>query len=409
MSADLDDMFAALGHHADALPLAPATQLRRRGERRRRNRVVAAAAAVLLIAAGSGVVAWHREHRPVLPAAPNAPVRGLKAVPDPVPAGEGREWVYPTVADHRVFAVSRSSATSYRLVAVDERTGRVLWSTPDRTGDATHPFTVPGAVLLHTEKGLEIRDAATGADRWQLRFDRQDQIVLSADVVVRTTATNGTTEAFDMRTGALRWSVPGGADRPAYTFGNRGEDGVFRAQLLFQGTFSTGTLGQRLRSGRTLVRDLHTGRTLHSLDPEPPAEQIRVQDGTLFWLAGAQVRTAAMDGRDGGSRVLRTLPRGWRLESYFACGTGRICLIESASKDYREGRVVVVDVASARVLWQQAVPYAVAGPRRTAGCWWPTATGPPSSTGTGARSSPRRTTPGGSMPGTCSRSGRPGR
>ncbi|WP_433826936.1 PQQ-binding-like beta-propeller repeat protein [Actinoplanes sp. CA-015351] len=362
MNADLDEMFAALSRDGDAVPVSPAEGARRRGNRRSRNRSVAAALAVLLVIAGVSAAAWQRDHhrQPVLPATPDQPdtlIRGLNTLGDPLNLGADRIWRYPSSLEGRLFALSVPATASgserrNRTVAIDERTGEILWSTPDELGNTDAPIPIPGSVLLpeETEKPtMRILDPATGAERWKLRFEPKDTLILHPDVLVRAAVTDGTTEGLDMRTGARLWVSPT-SDRPTSTGGIRDRSGT---PTLGTGFYrdSDGYMFQVLTSGNVLIRDVRTGDVVHRFEniQQRESELATVHDGTAIWPAGHQIWAAALGG--GEPRALLELGADQRLEDLFGCGPGRICVAQASLTSPLQTRIDAVDIASAQTVW----------------------------------------------------------
>ncbi|BBH64366.1 hypothetical protein ACTI_10510 [Actinoplanes sp. OR16] len=358
MSVDLDEMFADLSRDGDMVPVGPAEGARRRGARRSRNRVVAAALAILLVAGGAGAVVWQRGHRaePVLPATPNSPIRGLQPLGDPLDAGAGRTWHYTAASEGRLFAVSVPSAASVdarenRGFAADERTGDPLWSTPAELGGTDVPVPIPGTVLLREAAPrpiMHLLDPATGTERWSLPHALDDQLVFHPDVLVRMHDADGMTEGLDIRTGARLWSAPAGADRPRWTSGISAADGTRRWSPAGNDEFSDGYLFQQLASGRMVIRDVRTGEVRNSIAKvlSDQSGYTTVHDGSVVWPVGNEIRAAAL-GDDSTARVIYTYEEGQEFQGLFGCGQGRICV----SLGSPDGRLVAVDIASARELW----------------------------------------------------------
>ncbi|BAL92253.1 hypothetical protein AMIS_70330 [Actinoplanes missouriensis 431] len=349
-------MFADLSRDGDTVPVAPAEVARRRGARRSRNRAVAAALATLLVITGVGAAAWQRGHRtePILPATPNSPIRGLEPLGEPLDLGADRYWNHPVLSQGRLFAVSVPAGAGVdgranRGVAADERTGDILWSTPDELGGTDIPVPIAGTVLLReaaTRPVMHLLDPATGAEHWSLVHELDDDLVVHPDVLVRVHAADGLTEGLDMRTGERLWSAPGGADRPRFTAGIDAGSGRQSWGLSNNQPFSDGYMFQQLTSGRMLIRDVRTGEVRNRIAKVLNSQSglTTVHDGMVVWPVGDEIRTAVL-GDDGTSRVIHTLEPGREPQDIFGCGPGRICVSDT------ESALVAVDVASARVLW----------------------------------------------------------
>ncbi|MEU4687844.1 PQQ-binding-like beta-propeller repeat protein [Actinoplanes sp. NPDC023714] len=375
MPVDLDEMFADLSRDGDTVPVAPAVAARRRGARRTRNRAVAAALATLLAIAGVGVAAWQRGHRaePILPATPNSPIRGLEPLGEPLDLGGDRYWSYPAVSEGRVYAVSMPMAAGgdarrNRGVAVAGRTGDILWSTLEDLGDTDIPVPIPGTVLLREaapQPIMHLLDPATGAERWSLVHELDDDLVFHTDVLVRVHAADGLTEGFDIRTGERLWSAPGGADRPRFNAGIPGGNDVRRWGLSNNEPFSDGYMFQQLTSGRMLIRDVRTGAVRNRIATVLNSQSglTTVHDGTVFWPVGDEIRAAAL-GDDSTARVIFTFGPGKGPRGLFGCGAGRVCVGEAADDDEKDSRVVAVDVDAARTLWTAPASFMSRGTAR---------------------------------------------
>jgi len=194
--ADLDELFAALGRQADSLPLAPARAAVHRGRQRRHRGVLAAFAAVLVVAAGAGVAAgWHRDDRQTPPATPDGRIRGMAAFGEPIVFGSDRNvWRQTVTADNRIFSMLRLSGGENRVVALESRTGALLWADgPYGTGAGV--VAVPDGPLLVLEEtvkdpygesfsSVHVLDPATGTNRLRIGWGPQDHVVLDGDMLV---------------------------------------------------------------------------------------------------------------------------------------------------------------------------------------------------------------------------------
>ncbi|GAA0570524.1 hypothetical protein GCM10010172_63720 [Paractinoplanes ferrugineus] len=96
--------------------LAPAAEIRRRGDRRRRNRAVGASFAVVLIAAvGVGTLLDRRPHRAVIPIGPS-----------PAPSASAAPSRTTPPPSYQPSSSKRSDVTQLRALGIDLRTGVLI-------------------------------------------------------------------------------------------------------------------------------------------------------------------------------------------------------------------------------------------------------------------------------------------
>ena len=376
MAVDLDEMFAALGRHADEIPLAPAGAARRRGRQRTRTRALVAAAAVCLVAVGVGVTVNHHRHlnRPDTPVATSG---ALPEVGSPLDFGGPVTDAIAAIAGGRVFTAWSAADGRTRLAASDLHTGAVLWSVraPAAPGETfNHLQALPQAVVLtlarpdgddgYTKYAFDPQD---GRLRWKLAIGAGDDVVIHSTGLVRASAGTGRTEAVDWVTGRQRWSVPAGADRPVLTRGMYvpGDDDRAGAAELPTG-FTDDRLVQVTATGKVQVRDATTGelrRTVTAAAPDPDygVHTYAAYDGMLYnsERAGAdtrgyRIRVTDLRTDQGGSRVVLSEGAGHRMSGLVPCGPQRLCVADSAT----DGRTTLaaIDAATGRRLWQATAP-----------------------------------------------------
>jgi hypothetical protein len=364
MSADLDQLFAALGTHADTVATAGPEHARARGRGRTRRQLTAVAVAVLLITAivAVGVV---RLGRPIPPARPEpAPtVRFQPLTPlgpvVPLPVGFGDGTGSMQVGDRVVVAVQGADG-HIRLRAVSATTGRSVWSTVDlgRFDDAPIVIARPeGIVVLSQNFGtaplghrIMVLDPATGALRWQDRWDLElywyeNELVLADEQahVMR---------GRDWITGADRWSIPydGAADfeQPvASTAAVAPPD-----QPRFGGTATDHRLFRIDAAGTLDVIDADTGQvtSTRSGATRPNARNLTVLDDALYSVTP----TGEIDRTDLSGGPLTTIyssgDRNVILDSVAAAGPDRFTLLTVGATN----QLVTVD-RTGHTLWTAPV------------------------------------------------------
>jgi outer membrane protein assembly factor BamB len=377
MPAELDEMFAALGRHADEIPLAPAGAARRRGRRRSRAQaLVAAAAAVCLAATGIGAAARHS--RQVNRPAPAASSGALPEVGTPLDFGAQTTDAMAAIAGGRVFTAWSAADGSTRLAASDLHTGAVVWSirAPGAPAETFfHLQALPQALLLtltRPDGDTESRtryafDPQDGRLRWKLVLAAADGVVVHRAGLVWVSASTGRTQEVDWATGRERWSLPAGADRPLLTLGMHvpGDDDRAGAAELPAG-FTDDRLVQVTAAGRVRVRDIDTGalrRTVTSaaLDPDHTVHTFVAYDGMLYnsERAGAnargyRIRVTDLSTDQGRSRVVLTEGVGHSVGGLVPCGSQRVCVADR----YPDGRTTLaaIDARTGRRLWQSPAP-----------------------------------------------------
>lgn len=370
MPADLDELFATLGRHADAIPLVPAAQARQRGRQRDRNRAtVSAVVAVCLIAACVGFIVRHDR----LPG-PVATHRPLPAVGAPIELGGQARVNTATGADGRLYTAWQLTDGTIKVNAVDLHTGAVAWPAVvvgSRADSIGLLHALPKALILSvghsddTGSTMYVYDPATGRQRWQLSFAAEDDLAVHQSALVRMSAETGLTAAFEWATGAKRWTLPAQADPPVETVGNWSP---VTAELAFPSERTVGLADDRLiqvtRAGKVQVRDIDTGAlrlTTTSVAPDRDPRTFFGYDGRLFndehaccGGTGYRIRMTELSAEQGSSTVLRSEGPGHQLNAMLPCARQRLCVIDQD----REGRTTLaaIDLTSRLELWRVAAP-----------------------------------------------------
>lgn len=211
MPADLDELFTALGTHADRVPLAEPEGARRHGERRRRRHGTAGLALVL-VAAVAAIGVTQLADRPTPPAGPDpaAPFIPLR------PAGFA-----PSSGDLRMFGtVPGVDGLTY---VVRSTTDGQLELSLHRFGDATVVTQIPLAdqamvseVTRRPDGTLGVLTELPGQGRWRFgvfngsgmarwnEVDAEHTFATGVAVLV-TSSETGLATALDWRTGEVIW------------------------------------------------------------------------------------------------------------------------------------------------------------------------------------------------------------
>ncbi|MGN9907275.1 outer membrane protein assembly factor BamB family protein [Phytohabitans sp. LJ34] len=356
MSSDLDRMFGALRHDADAIPLGRASTARRRGERRRRTRLIAATAAVACVV-GAGLTGGGWLARNDAAPQPAGPPRPLT---DMIPLEGGAESFTPsaTSGDRVLVAWRTQGRLAVRLA--DLETGQPIGPTRELGSTLNYPDVVglPWAfVAIGDGEGgrAYVLDPESGDVRWSLPSG--DLLYYPFALVA---VAGGVTRGFDWDTGAQLWQAPAPADAPVRSLGVfTPADPLPRASSIEADAFGYARplAGDRLlqitAGGALLVRDARTGRQLSRRPGVAPADEAyyMAYDGRLYaWPRDGTFRLTVTD-VDGAAapRQLYRAAAGRFGEHVVPCGTGQVCFIEGNST---ATQVVAVEVSSGRVAWR---------------------------------------------------------
>ncbi|MGK5678739.1 outer membrane protein assembly factor BamB family protein [Actinoplanes sp. URMC 104] len=364
MPADLEELFGGLGRAADTIPLVPAERARRRGEQRTRNQAAVAAAVVVLVAVGV-LVGLRVQRQQTHPA---DVVRPLPPVGAPIGFGEAAVNVSTAIAGDRAYTSWRTADGWVRVVAADLRTGARSWTartvarSDDYSGVAALPqavavFVVPDgddvpSVGTTANRRVHVLDPLTGRERWKRDLGGADDVLLNSHALVRMAAGTGRTEAYDWLTGAIRWSVPPGTDRPVRTVAVREPDEQ-------HGAVSTDDrLVQVTEAGRVRVVHVADGQAVPKVTiPAPGQADTHVAYGDILYnseRSGGTTSPWRVRATDLGtleSWVVLTLPAGHDVDSMWPCGYKRLCVM-AMGRAYPQTTVRSVDVAERRTVWQ---------------------------------------------------------
>jgi hypothetical protein len=365
MSADLDELFTALGRQADSLPIGTAEQARDRGRRRTRQfAAVSVAVAILLAVVGVGIALRPPDHRAVPSVTHPFDPHTIPQVGSAIGLGEvaGAKL---TTGDGRAYAAwIKAADNSLWLTAADLLTGTRSWSPrqiidPHRALDRV--VVTPSAVLVVTrsgdgsepEVGLFAFDPKTGAPLWQSEA-AASELVFAEGMLIRLDSTTGLTEGLDWATGERRWSLPSTGDRPVTVTGmaTPADEARMTGQEPPQ-VFGDGRFVLVTKGGAVQVRDVASGSLRRTVPHVPDAgDAVVAYAGWLYShdVAGRtegpqRVRLTDLTG-DAGSRAV-SVPAG-SFVALGACGADRACVITQAGT---VSKVTAVDVRAHRVAW----------------------------------------------------------
>ena len=378
MPADLDRLYAALGTHADDLPLADPDAVRTRGRQRSRGRHLAAAAATVILLGTATGVGWLMD-RSGLPALQDRFI-SLEpigpGIPMPLdPANETGSYGMASVVGQPAFGAARTPDGHLRVGAVDLATGGPAWPSRDlgRWGDWMGMIALPQGVIVIGEHDdgttpdhvAMVVDPASGTLRWQvgiddLQFEYFDSVLVvlsSADRLIR---------GLDWQTGAERWRRPIDPGEGTRMLGNHSTGAVPAGR----GPYGLATAPRDHRllvidpAGTLEVLDARTGDLIatHREVGEPVVgnsrSYYRAYDGMLYGFSSdtRPTRISAFDlDRPARARTLYTVASDDnRITDATPCGPRRLCVISHGSPGADPGTIradiTVIDVAAGRVL-----------------------------------------------------------
>lgn len=372
MSADLEEMFEALGRQADKLPLGGAADARGRGRQRTVTRAaISAAAAVVLVLVGVGVALRDPHPHAARPAAtPGLPLVGTVdlGTSNPTDAHTAQDGVRAYVAwtkyeDH----------TSW-VVAAGLRSGTPAWAArrpiddPGRT--ISQVVAVPSAVLVVTSpnsgrasgRGLFAFAPDTGVPLWRGSAAADDSLAFTDQMLVRSSRAGGVVEGIDWRTGRRAWRADLRTDRPLRTLAvpnPADEEQIDRAgprPSSADGRVVTVTVG-----GQVEVRQSARGDVIKRTSiPAGSGDTMVAYDTILFSHDEAD--------DDGGPHHIRATDLDAGLGSHMigtvsgefvamgSCGPGRVC-VKTVPGSASPGLLTAFDAYGRRKLWQAKSTY----------------------------------------------------
>lgn len=362
MPTDLDQMFAALGRDADAVPMADGEFARRRGVRRtRRQATTVVALAVVLVAAGVGGLAWVR--RPV--GAPADAPGTLPTVGQRISFGGPADRAVPQIENPMINPtrayVSWSGPDGTRVIAADLNDGHRLWqSVPVAAGyDEVSTIVISGAIVLTAvrETGsagrIWVLDPNSGRVWRQGPYDFSDQHVFYPQALVTLHGSTGVIDAVAWDTGATTWTVPADADRPARITGvatllDRTSQHTFR-------NYGTGDkpvetqLIEITRSGKIICRDTESGRVTSRVPAtvNPNGRQYAYA-GDLVTVSDATPYRIGLTDLTTGRQATWTGPAGRTFGQVTPCGPATVCVADEGTRP----ELALIDLNRNQQVWR---------------------------------------------------------
>jgi outer membrane protein assembly factor BamB len=372
MSTDLDRMFTALRADADTIPLGEAAGARRRGERRRRTQLVAVAAAVAcVVAAGLAGGTWLTRDLAGPEPEPIAPPDRVVELGPPRPLGEeisfgGRpDFALTALAGDRAYG-SWFAGGTLMVAAADLETGQPAWPAKGlgKFDDSNGIMAVPHALLAigeHTDgtvpdQLLFVIDPDSGEVRWELPFSINDDDLLLFEAAVVLVTADGNSRGHDWATGRVLWEQPATADRPVTSIGMNQPDADLPS-VRGERPLRDPRLLQITAGGNLLVRDAATGAltaTRAGVAPSGHADYVAF-GGRLYGYSlesTYRLRVSDVDGTAAPRDILTGAPEH-SLARPVACGTGRVCVLDTYMG---QAQVIAVDAVRGREVWRADAP-----------------------------------------------------
>jgi outer membrane protein assembly factor BamB len=361
MPADLDELFDALRHQVDAIPLAGAEPARRQGRHRDRVRaVVTVAVVVTVVVVGAGIA--------LRPAPQAAPVNRRYWPPVPTVGtalalgGQAVDTAVATDGTRAYAAWTRSGDDTLWVAATDLRTGAMAWAPRQlsMSESIVEVVALPTAVVVVTEprisnkpfdRRLYALDPRTGTSTWGLSGDDAESVVFAGDHVA--TVQGGRASIFDVASGS-GGPVSGSAHKYVRALGWQTTADEQRVSQFGQpAAFADPRVVLVDQAGHAEVRDTRTGATLRTVSiGSAPTDDMAVFDGLLFLQDGGDSHIRVVDLTGAGSPTWELGTAGGTVFALAPCGSGRVCAISQASG--QADSVVAFDVRRRQQLWQTA-------------------------------------------------------
>jgi outer membrane protein assembly factor BamB len=203
---------------------------------------------------------------------------------------------YPLIAGGRVFVVEENAVSPARLVALDGKTGAVLWDyvvPTQQVGDAFATYEA-GRVFLASSAGTQALDATTGAPLWSAAASSSSPPIA---VGGRLYVPGGLLHVFDAATGALLQNIVSGPSRIALD-----ASGLFGASPCLATRLDPTTLSTIWKAPRPCFGGGNAGVSLHEgrlwvLDPETASVVRDTSSGAVLRPFNAGVLPAFSGGR----------------------------------------------------------------------------------------------------------------
>ncbi|WP_164842223.1 Hsp70 family protein [Actinoplanes solisilvae] len=300
------------------------------------------------------------------------PVRVTPAVP------LGSAWKDAVVRGDRAYLGSADyDSGRVGVVAIDTGSTKPAWTNAD-IGTAQRwqsMVALPGGVALfsETDTGTDSSQLIVlGADRgdklWQRTLKRNDLVYFVGDSAVVADRTGKQLLGLDVGTGEQKWRMPDpeGSTPPAVvavtTPTDLGGPATPTGRPLAPDLGDDPRLVQIGGDRGARVIDANTGKVLASRpNVARPDDEVIAHNGRLIVRGSEDIHrivTYGLDNLDGDAIAYTAQSATARLTGLTPCGDNRVCMIEGTGYGDEQARVVAVDVAENKRLWQAAAPSA---------------------------------------------------
>ncbi|WP_308200864.1 Hsp70 family protein [Actinoplanes sp. M2I2] len=338
----------------------------------RRRWIVAGAATAAVVVAAGAVLTWTFW--------PRHPALGYQSLGDPVrvtpavPLGSG--WKDAVIRGDRAYLGSADYDTGRAgVVAIDTGSGKAAWTNPD-AGTAKRwqsMVALPDGVALFSEADYDTDTSQLvllGADRgeklWQRTLGENDTATFAGGSAVVTDRTGKRLVGLDAATGEQRWTLPDpdGTTAPALI-------GVTTPADLSGPATPTGRpLAPDLDDDPRLVQigadrsarviDANSGKVLVSRpNIARPDDEVIAHNGRLVVRGSEDIHRIVvydLDKLDGDTIAYTAGSATARLTGLAPCGDTRVCMVEGTGYGDDNAKVVAVDVADGKRVWEAAAP-----------------------------------------------------
>ncbi len=353
MRTDIDQLFRALGAHAERIPLGTAESARRRGDRRRRHRLATVAAVVLTAGAVSATTVWLKPQPAPVAGVPFVHLVDAGHLPAdltiPVPETHGGLFADVKLLDGVAYTADQRKGGPVQLGALDLNTGAYTTVERDESFVIESFYVSPHGVLVAGTRAGEsatviaVVEPVTLAPRWER--DLGGGVLAVGSVIAAYDPEAGVLSTLDWRTGEAVWERDVGAVQgitPVYA----STPGL----LAPAGTWPTELADDRLLvvgpTGTLEVVDALTGTMVGRVDVDRVEHAVAI-GGSLYVTSGRTTLAFTIDGSAGPVIVhsgnARVMP----------CGANLVCLMPVT------GGVLVFDNTTHEKVG--ALPYATEG------------------------------------------------
>jgi molecular chaperone HscA len=341
---------------------------------RRRLWLVTGAAATAVVVAAGAILTW--AFWPKYPALDfqtlSEPVHVAPAVP------LGSAWKDAVVRGDRAYLGSADYDTGrVGVVAIDTGATKPAWTNADVGASKRWQSMValPDGVALFSETDTDTDSSqliVLGADRgdklWQRTLKENDLVYFAGDHAVVADRGGKQLLGLDLATGDQRWNLPDpegttpptlvAVTTPADLSGPAGPTGRPLAPDLGDDPRLVQIGGDR---GARVI-DANTGKVLASRpNVARPDDEVIAHNGRLIVRGSEDIHrivTYGLDKLDGDAIAYTAQSSTARLTGLTPCGDDRVCMVEGTGYGDEKAKVVAVDVAERKRLWQADAPAA---------------------------------------------------